>query len=84
MIQRKRRRDGKYDVLLFSSSIARDYFEEPLPSTRVGIYLVTNLDNVQTTPSIMSKDELTHKVVVLPLDNGRDYVLILMLHDAEI
>ena len=84
MIQRKRRRDGRYDVLLFSSSIARDYFQEPLASTTVGIYLVKNLDNVQTTPSIMSKDELTHKVVVLPLDNGRDYVLIPMLHDAEI
>ena len=83
MIQRRRRRDGRFDVLVFSAAIAQDYFRRPCESTRVGIYLVKNLDTIHTRAMVKSRAELTHKVVVMPLENGRDYVLIPMLHDAE-
>lgn len=63
MIQRQRRRDGMYDVVLeFPASVTRDYFDEPYESKRLGIYLVKNLDHVWATPRVMAKHDLMHKV----------------------
>lgn len=84
MIQRRRRQDGRYDVLLFAARITHNFFVEPCESKMLGIYLVKNMDHVEARPRIVVKDDLSHKVVLMGLENGRDYVLIPMLHDAEI
>ena len=76
MVQRKRGRDGRYDVLVFPAAITDNYFLLPCESKRLCIFLVRNLDNIQARPRILSKDDLNHKVVLLPLENGRDYLLL--------
>ena len=84
MVQRRRRRDNRYDVLVFSADQTEDFFQIPCPSRLVNVFLVRNLDNQRATPRIVSKDDLHHKVVLLPCDNGVDYLMIPMLHDLEI
>ena len=84
MVQRKRRCDGRYDVLVFSTDGTQDLFNDPCPSKLVNIFLVRNLDNHRATPRIVSKTDLLHKVVLLACPNGKDYVLIPMLHENEI
>ena len=82
MVQR-RRHDDRYDVLVLSADVTDDYFRRPLPSKMVNVFFVRNLNHQPVTPKIVSKPELHHKVVLLPCDNGVDYLLIPMLHDGE-
>ena len=84
MIQRRRRRDNRYDVLVFSADQTEDFFQRPCPSRLVNVFLVRNLDNQRATPRVVTKDDLHHKVVLLPCDNGVDYLLIPMLHELEV
>jgi hypothetical protein len=83
MVQR-RRHDKRYDVLVFSADATEDFFKRPLPSKMVNVFLVRNLNHKPATPKIVCKRELYHKVVLLPCDNAVDYLLIPMLHDAEV
>jgi hypothetical protein len=83
MIQR-RRHDERYDVLVFSADATEDFFRRPLPSKMVNVFLVKNLNHKPATPKIVYKRELRHKVVLLPCDNGVDYLLIPTLHGAEV
>lgn len=82
MVQRKRR-DNRYDVLVIAANATKDFFVRPLPSKLVNIFLVKNLNHQHVTPRIVKKSDLCHKVVVLPCDNGTDYLLIPMLHAPE-
>ena len=84
MVQRQRRRDKRYDVIVFSVDDTQDFFVRPCPSKLVNVFLARNLDNMQGRGRILSKAQLHHKVVLIPCDNGRDYLLIPMLHDAEV
>ena len=84
MVQRQRRRDKRYDVIVFSVDDTQDFFVRPCPSKLVNVFLARNLDNMQGRGRILSKAQLHHKVELIPCDNGRDYLLIPMLHDAEV
>lgn len=83
MVQRRRRRDNKYDVLVFREDETEDLFTSPCPSKLIHVFLVRNLDNKPATPRILSKDALSHKVVLLRCENKVDFILIPMLHGAE-
>jgi len=84
MVQRRRRRDNRYDVLVFSADQTDDYFQIPCHSKLVHVFLVRNLDNQRARPRVLAKPELHHKVVMLPCDNGVDYILLPMLHELEV
>lgn len=84
MVQRLRRCDKRYDVLVFSADDTRDFFQTPCPSKLVNVFLIHNLDNQRATPRILTKGDLRHKVVLLPCDNAQHFILIPMLHETEV
>lgn len=84
MVQRLRRCDKRYDVLVFSADDTEDFFQRPCPSKLVNVFFVRNLDNQRATPRILTKDDLCHKVVLMACDNGQDFILIPMLHEIEV
>jgi hypothetical protein len=84
MVQRLRRLDKRYDVLVFSADNTEDFFQTPCPSKLINVFLVRNLDNQHATPRVLTKDDLRHKVVLLACDNGQDFILIPMLHEIEV
>jgi hypothetical protein len=84
MIQRKRRRDGNYDALLLPLDQTNDLFQSPCPSKLLNICLVKNLDNQPVRRKIVSCENLTRKVVIIPALNEIDFIFIPMLHEIEV
>ena len=83
-VQRRRRHDRRYDVRVISTNAASHLFMVPCPSKHIGVYLVRNLNNLHATHRILGRPVLKHKVVMMALENGQDYILIPMLHEGEI
>jgi hypothetical protein len=84
MVQRRRRTDNRYDVLVFSANQTEDFFSQPCSSKLVHVFLVRRLDDLPVRARVVSKADLRHKVVLLRCRNGVDYLLLPMLHELEV
>lgn len=83
MIQKHRRRDNKYDAHLLHVDNVDNFFQDPCPSKYLSICLVRDWRNHHITRTVIYKDQLHRKVVILPI-NDRDYLFITMLHEIEV
>jgi len=83
MVKRHRRRDNKYDGYLLHIDSVEDFFQQPCPSRYLNIALVRNWRNQHLTLTMISREKLNRKVVIIPI-NDTDYLFIPMLHEIEV
>ena len=67
-------------VQVFSVNVTENLFHQPCQSKAVNIHVIRNFQTQRTIPRIVGREELVHKVTILPFESGSDFLLIPLVH----